>query len=75
MSASERRIALSDHSANHGALGCYPANRGPMGQTIDSALGEALPGIFPHVAVGYAPRHGLEDIVREVIAWKRGGWA
>jgi len=22
-------------------------------------------------AVGYAPRHGLEDIVREVIAWKR----
>jgi UDP-glucose 4-epimerase len=24
-------------------------------------------------AVGYRPRHGLEDIVREVIAWKRAG--
>jgi hypothetical protein len=47
------RIALSDHSANLGALGCYPANRGPMAQTIDSALGEALPGTFAHVAIGY----------------------
>ena len=34
------RIALSDHSANHGALGCYPANKGPMAQTIDMALGD-----------------------------------
>lgn len=48
------RIALSDHSANHGALGCYPGNKGPLGQTIDSALGEALPATFPHVALGYA---------------------
>jgi UDP-glucose 4-epimerase len=24
-------------------------------------------------AVGYRPRHGLEDIVREVIAWKKAG--
>jgi hypothetical protein len=47
------RIALSDHSANHGALGCYPANKGPMAQTIDSALADALPGVFPHVALGY----------------------
>jgi len=46
------RIAVSDHSANHGALGSYPANKGPMGQTIDSAISEALPGIFPHVAIG-----------------------
>jgi hypothetical protein len=47
------RIALSDHSANHGALGCYPANKGPVAQTIDSAMSDALPGIFPHVAIGY----------------------
>ncbi|MEI6234792.1 MAG: DUF1552 domain-containing protein [Planctomycetota bacterium] len=45
-------IAKSDHSANHGALGCYPANRGPMGQTIDSAMSDALPGTYKHVALG-----------------------
>jgi hypothetical protein len=50
------RIALSDHSANHGALGCYPANKGPMAQTIDCALGEANPGIFPYVALGMAEK-------------------
>jgi hypothetical protein len=54
------RIALSDHSANLGALGCYSANRGPVAQTIDSALGEALPGTFPHVAIGYG---GSTDIM------------
>jgi len=47
------RIALSDHSANHGALGVYPANKGPMGQTIDSAVADALPATFRHVALGY----------------------
>jgi len=46
------RIALSDHSANHGALGCCPANKGPMSQTIDSAMGDALPATFRHVALG-----------------------
>ena len=54
------RIARSDHSCNHGALGCYPANRGPMAQTIDSALSDALPGIFRHVAIGYG---GGRDIM------------
>lgn len=47
------RIALSDHSANVGALGACPANKGPMSQTIDSAVADALPGIFNHVAIGY----------------------
>jgi len=50
------RIALSDHSGNHGALGCYPANRGPLGPTIDVALGDALPSIFRHVALGIMDR-------------------
>jgi Protein of unknown function (DUF1552) len=46
------RIAKSDHSANHGALGAYAANRGAMMQTIDSAISEALPCTFSHVALG-----------------------
>lgn len=46
------RIAISDHSANHGALGAYGANRGAMMQTIDSAISDALPGTFSHVALG-----------------------
>jgi hypothetical protein len=46
------RIALNDHSTNHGCLGCYPGKT-PMAATIDNVLSEALPGIFPHVAVGY----------------------
>ena len=45
------RVALSDHSTNHGALGCYSANK-VMGQTIDSALADALPAVFPHVLLG-----------------------
>ena len=56
------RIAYSDHSCNHGALGCYPANRGPLGQTIDSALSEALPSIFSHVALGYASRESMNYV-------------
>ncbi len=40
------------HSTNHGALGCYPGSAGPMAQTIDWALGEASPGIFPCVGLG-----------------------
>ncbi|MCE9530883.1 MAG: DUF1552 domain-containing protein [Planctomycetes bacterium] len=54
------RIALSDHSTNHGALGCYPASKGPMAQTIDSAVSDALPGTFPHVAIGYG---GSTDVM------------
>lgn len=50
------RIALSDHSANQGALGCFPANRGPMDRTIDVALGQALPAVFSHVGLGIMDR-------------------
>jgi len=56
------RIALSDHSANHGALGCCPAGRGPMLQTIDSALSEALPGTFSHIALGMPPNPGTSMV-------------
>jgi hypothetical protein len=40
------------HSTNHGALGCYPGSQGPMAQTIDCALGEALPSIAQNVGIG-----------------------
>lgn len=40
------------HSTNYGALGCYPGSKGPMAQTIDAALAEALPGVVPHVGLG-----------------------
>ena len=40
------------HSTNQGALGCYPGSQGPMAQTIDCALGEALPGIVRNVGLG-----------------------
>ncbi len=45
------RVALSDHSGNHGALGCFSARK-IMGQTIDAALADALPAVFPHVLLG-----------------------
>ena len=40
------------HSTNHGALGCFPGSQGPMAQTIDCALGEALPSIVQNVGLG-----------------------
>ncbi len=46
------RIAYSDHSCNHGALGCYPKSAGPLAQTIDHAIADALPGVFKHVGLG-----------------------
>lgn len=46
------RIARSDHSCNFGALGAHPANNGALAQTIDHAVADALPAIFPHVGIG-----------------------
>ncbi len=50
-------IAYSDHSCNQGALGCFPKNKGVMQQTIDLALAEALPGVYPHLGLGYSGGH------------------
>jgi hypothetical protein len=49
------KIALSDHSGELGALGCYPKGKA-LAATIDHAVAEALPGVFPHVGVGYSDR-------------------
>lgn len=44
------------HSTNYGGLGGYPGNKGPMAQTIDAALAQALPSIVPHVGLGIHAR-------------------
>ncbi len=40
------------HSTNYGGLGCFPGSKGPMAQTIDCAMGEALPSVIPHIGLG-----------------------
>jgi len=47
---------LGGHSTNFGALGAYSSKAGPAGETIDVALGRALPGIFPHIGLGISDR-------------------
>ncbi len=40
------------HSADFGALGCFPQRMGAYGETIDSALAGLAPSIFNHVGLG-----------------------
>lgn len=47
------------HSTNYGALGCYPGSKGPMAQTIDAAMADALGGVVPHVGLGI---HNKPDV-------------
>lgn len=53
------RVGVSDHSANYGALGACPANKGPHWQTIDHAVAAAIPGVVPHVAIGVGANPGV----------------
>lgn len=59
------------HSADFGALGCFPQRQRVYGETIDAALAKALPGIFPHVGLGVSefPNDG---VIYNVSAWERG---
>lgn len=50
------RICGGGHSNNYGALGCYSAKAGVAGETIDLALGRALPAIFPQIGLGISDR-------------------
>ncbi len=50
------RICGGGHSNDFGALGAYPSKAGPAGRTIDLALAEALPAIFPQVGLGISDR-------------------
>ena len=51
------------HSTNHGCLGCYPGNLGPMSPTIDLELAGAMPAVVPHVGLGVLskPEHTTND--------------
>ena len=50
------RICGGGHSNNFGALGCYSAKAGVAGETIDIALGRAVPGIFSQIGLGISDR-------------------
>jgi hypothetical protein len=55
------RICGGGHSNNFGALGAFPGNSGPSGETIDMTLARALPAIFPQIGLGISdrPEHGI----------------
>jgi len=42
----------ANHSTEFSCLGCYPWNKGILGETIDWSLSKRLPAIFPHVGLG-----------------------
>ncbi|MCX7306410.1 MAG: DUF1552 domain-containing protein, partial [Afipia sp.] len=47
------------HSTGYGGLGCYPGSKGPMDQTVDSIIAEALGGVIPHVGLGIQNRQEI----------------
>lgn len=55
------RICGGGHSNNFGALGVYSSKAGAFGQTIDMALAEQIPSIFPQVGLGISdkPEHSI----------------
>lgn len=60
---SGRAAAVSDpHGANFGTLGVYRSDQGapPAAETIDGALSQALPSVFPHL--GFKMGDGTELI-------------
>ncbi|MEK0448723.1 MAG: hypothetical protein RL088_991 [Verrucomicrobiota bacterium] len=50
------RICGGGHSNNFGALGAYSAKAGAAGETIDMALGRALPAMFSQIGLGISDR-------------------
>ncbi len=44
-----------DHGKQYGALGCFNWRRGPLAQTVDSALAATRPGPVPVVGLGVTP--------------------
>lgn len=50
------RICGGGHSNNFGALGAYSGKAGAAGETVDMALGRALPAIFPQIGLGISDR-------------------
>lgn len=52
------KIARGSHNMGFAALGCWPMNKGPFGETIDAAMARNLPGVFSHVGVGISEKYG-----------------
>lgn len=55
------------HSANFGALGCCPGKAPdgtykPLNETIDAALGRALPAVFPQLVLGIVKDSNLSMV-------------
>lgn len=48
---SSRIIGPATHSADFGALGCFPRSA-VRGETLDVTLGRAMPALFPNVTLG-----------------------
>jgi len=43
------------HGGSYSTLGCYNRKLGPIGQTVDCALGQALSKVIPVVGLGVSP--------------------
>lgn len=43
------------HGGSYSTLGCYNRQLGPIGQTVDCGLGEALSNVIPVVGLGVSP--------------------
>jgi hypothetical protein len=67
---SGRVVGPPSHSADFGALGCYPQRQRVFGETIDAALAKAHSGIFPHVGLGVS-NHNNDAVIYNVSAWER----
>jgi hypothetical protein len=65
------RICGGGHSNNFGALGVYSGKKGPDGETIDCALGRALPSVFGHVGLGIIDKPEA-GVVYNVSAYGKG---
>lgn len=56
------------HSADFGALGCYPQRKHAFGETIDAALAKTAPGLFPHIGIGVSA-WAQDSVIYNVSAW------
>lgn len=68
------RVCGGGHSNNFGALGAFPTpkeSQAIAGATIDGALAQVLPGVFPHVGLGISKRPE-NGIIYNVSAWGAG---
>ena len=68
---SNRVAGPPSHSADFGALGCYPQRHHAFGETIDAVLAKTHPGIFPYLGLGVSGRAD-DNVIYNVSAWDKG---